>query len=127
MSVYLCGISSVFYFSACLFLCCFPSPEPYCNRSEPKSKPVRPPTKVVVQPVVMNGEGAWDHNEEEDEDGDEQGDSEKGSDEEEPAAPPSKKASKRMSKASKDDYKITDDDFDFEVPSEGTHRVEYTK
>lgn len=123
----MCGTASALYFCACLFLCCFPSPEPYFNRSEPpKPTPVANPHKVVVQPVVVDnvrggGDGAWDYDEENDDGGDD-GDYEEEQSYEEEEAP-----SKKVSKKKKGDDKISDDDFDFEVPTGGTSRIEYVK
>lgn len=118
ISVYMSGISSALYFCACLFLCCFPTPDPLLRKREVKT---RPPSggeqNVVVQPIIIDqtgemrqidpqSENFYDHDDHQ---------------QYQQSPTPSKKLSKRSYKADK----VTDDDFNFDAPSSDAARVDY--
>lgn len=113
ISVYMSGIASALYFCACLFLCCFPTPDPVFGKKEVKT---RPPSgggqNVVVQPIIVENRGGVREVDPRDEnyyyDEDEQ--------------------SQSQSKKSKISYKadkVTDEDFNFDAPSNDAARVDY--
>ncbi len=108
----MCGASSALYFCACLFLCCFPTPDPLCGRRAAKKGPPSRQQKVVIQPIVIDqnsGQVQYDHENEEYDD-----------EEEDPPAP-----RKKNSIMSLNGDKITDDDFNFEAPKDESARVDY--
>jgi hypothetical protein len=113
------GAASALYFCGCLFLCCFPTPDPMFGRKQSKGPPSSSGGhQTIVQPVVVNQRGNggdWEYDEEEEESA-----GEEESYDEEPASP-----TRKASMVSRNGDKITDDDFDFDTPTEGTSRVDY--
>lgn len=119
ISVYLSGVASTLFFCACCFLCCFPTPDPMCAKRRPTrtKQDNNGQGNVIIQPVVVdqranNGDYEEEYYEEDDD--------EDKSYEEQPRSP-----KKKASKASNSGDFVTDDDFDFETPMEGTSRIEY--
>lgn len=112
ISVYMSGASSALYFCASLFLCCFPTPDPLFGKRTPKKRPTAREPNVIVQPIVIDQTGGHLQKNDNDEYDDE---------EEDPPVP--RKTSSMISRKNAD--KITDDDFDFEVPRDDADRVDY--
>lgn len=120
VGVYLSGAATAAFWIACLLLCCFPRPEPFCKSlggiDADKSRKSEP--KIIFQPVIVNEEPGYDED---------YGD--------EPPSP-RRKSSKRVeadersslrrtsSKRVEGDEKITKDDFDTPEIGDGTSRVE---
>jgi hypothetical protein len=98
----------VIYWLCCVFTCCFPRPDPFCDfrkkRQEDQEKVVVVNRRVIVEPDVQQGYNA----------------------EEEPSTPTKKKKKrkkkKKEPKSNRD--KITDEDFDTPEMSDGVDRVE---
>lgn len=114
ISVYLSGVSSALYFCACLFLCCFPTPDPLFGKHPTKKRPSpSEQQKVVIQPIVINQTGGSGY-------GQEMQYNEEYDDEELNITVPKKKSSI----ISQNGDKITDDDFNFKVPIDESDRMD---
>lgn len=120
------GASSALFFCGSIFLCCFPTPDPMFGKKTSKgpSSSRGGGHQVVVQPVVMDQRRNGYDEDDDDDDEDDESSGDDGSyedeEEEEERRPPAKK----NSMVSKNGDKITDDDFNFETPRDGTSRVE---
>ena len=118
IAVYFSGAAVFCFWVACLFLCCFPRPDPFCKNfgaaeAEPKERPEEP-VRVYVQQQVDEPDYEEDY-------GDDADDYDDDSDDDDEAPPPKRKSSKRASKPEK----ITNDDFnDTPEIQEGTSNVE---
>lgn len=126
ISVYMSGASSALFFCGCLFLCCFPTPDPMFGPKQYKGPPARGTQEnIVIQPVVIDqrrNPRDYDYEEEEYEESsaEDEDEDDESYDEEAPRQP-----TKKNSMVSNTGDKITDDDFNFESPTEGTSRVDY--